>query len=732
MAAGPPSTSLTRHRISFGESPSLPAHPLASSHSLTDKVRFLTARIPRLLTAVHDSTDLAINEYNPAVATIEVEVQRDHLERLATSKSPIAAVTELVWNALDADAQRVEVELSRNQLGGLDEITVSDDGHGLPAQEAANAFSRLGGSWKMRKARTEGGRILHGQQGKGRFQAFALGEEVEWSTRYADSGTVYQYQIRGSRSSLKRFAMDEVAESRDPRTGTVVRIRGIDRKLAALESPRARQTLTEEFALYLREYSTVFIMYDGERLDPAEIEDHVEDYDIEAHLDDGRMVDAAMTVIEWAIHADRALYLCDENGFTLHQMPPGIQAPGFNFTAYLKSEFFRELWASGDLQLEDLHPDLKKVVDAAKDQLRSHFRRRVAEISGNLVERWKEEEVYPFEGTPRSSVEVAERQVFDVLALNVHEYLPDFRDSSVENRKLSFRLLRTAVETSPDAVQLILKDVLKLPKEKLEEFAELIEKTSLDAIINASKMVADRLDFLQGLEALVFSAEGKKSTLERRQLHRIVAEHTWLFGEEFNLTVNDRSLTSVLKRHLDMSERDLLDDERVVREDGTEGIIDLMLSRAVPQARPDQREHLIVEFKRPSVAIGSKEATQVKEYATAVATDERFRDTDTRWEFWAVSNEISEAVRLEASQAERPAGLLIDHRELRMRIWVKTWGQIIEACRARLHFFQEKLEYEATETSGLEYLRRVHEQYLPKALLKEPPPDAEDAGEKLL
>lgn len=107
--------------------------------------------------------------------------------------------------------------------------------------------------------------------------------------------------------------------------------------------------------------------------------------------------------------------------------------------------------------------------------------------------------------------------------------------------------------------------------------------------------------------------------------------------------------------------------------------------------------------------------------------DERFRDTDTRWEFWAVSNEVSATVRLEASQADRPPGLLLDSPEPRLRIWVKTWGQLIEACKARLQFFQEKLEYEATETTGLEYLRRVHEKYLPKALLEGakpvPPPD---------
>jgi hypothetical protein len=61
-------------------------------------------------------------------------------------------------------------------------------------------------------------------------------------------------------------------------------------------------------------------------------------------------------------------------------------------------------------------------------------------------------------------------------------------------------------------------------------------------------------------------------------------------------------------------------------------------------------------------------------------------------------------------------------------IWVKSWGQIIEAARARLEFFQEQLEYSADDESALAYLRKIHEQYLPRVLLQEevevetPPP----------
>ena len=54
--------------------------------------------------------------------------------------------------------------------------------------------------------------------------------------------------------------------------------------------------------------------------------------------------------------------------------------------------------------------------------------------------------------------------------------------------------------------------------------------------------VADRIDFIHGLNALLFDKVTKKKMLERRQLHRILANETWVFGEEWSLTGDDERL----------------------------------------------------------------------------------------------------------------------------------------------------------------------------------------------
>jgi DNA mismatch repair protein MutL len=64
------------------------------------------------------------------------------IERIAAGEvitRPASVVTELVENALDANASRIEIAVEN---GGLDRVRVSDDGHGMDEADAALAVER--------------------------------------------------------------------------------------------------------------------------------------------------------------------------------------------------------------------------------------------------------------------------------------------------------------------------------------------------------------------------------------------------------------------------------------------------------------------------------------------------------------------------------------------------------------------------------------------------------------
>jgi hypothetical protein len=663
----------------------------------------------------------------------EIQVHDDHLERIAQTRKPVLALAELVWNAVDADATRIDITLVDDGLNGLKAIEVADNGHGIPFAKAEELFSGLGGSWKQgRRHSLEEKRILHGKEGRGRFRAFALGRVVDWDVRApGPDGALQRYRISMIKDHLRRVEVSDEAPAVDgERRGVTVTVSELERDFRSLRDGSALDDLAQIFALYLRQYPKVQIFYNGSIIDPGSVEELSVVHDLpDIETADGDRHSASLEIVEWRIKAQRRLFFCDANGFPLDETTPGIQAPGFEFTAYVKSDYFADLLASNLLDLANMDPAVDRCLSAAKKVMREHFRKRAAEKAAGLVQEWRNEKVYPYEGEPTSVVERAEREVFNVLALNVNAYLPEFSTADEKSKRFQFRLLRQAIERAPADLARILTDVLDLPQEKRQELAQLLDRTTLAAIISASRLVADRLEFLRGLETLVFDADFKDKVRERTQLHRIVAENAWMFGEQYHLSVDDQSLTEVLKKHVAAGGREIEIDGPVLRPDGSRGIVDLMFSRNLARGM-DEREHLVVELKRPKVKIDSDALTQVKSYAFAVAEDERFRDVNTRWVFWAISDDMDTIARREASQANRPRGLVHDDDQLRISIWVKTWGQLIGECKSRMWFFQDKLNYTPDRDSSLAHLSQTYQKYLAELFAakakQEPDEDAND------
>ncbi|CAG2145509.1 hypothetical protein [Cupriavidus plantarum] len=222
-------------------------------------------------------------------------------------------------------------------------------------------------------------------------------------------------------------------------------------------------------------------------------------------------------------------------------------------------------------------------------------------------------------------------------------------------------------------------------------------------------MVADRLQFLAGLQELLFLPESKRSTKERLQLHRMLAGETWLFGEEYLLTSSDENLSTVLRKHLALlrpNEKTRGRQPRVVRDDGSEAVIDLLLGREVPAYATTRREYLVVELKRPSQCIDLAVKAQLESYAMTVCQDERFDKANTHWTFLAVSNEMTDQAASTLLQRGRVFGCF--HTEPQLRIGLATWSEILGASRARLEAFREKLGYTATKDQGVARLHRTY------------------------
>jgi hypothetical protein len=87
-----------------------------------------------------------------------------------------------------------------------------------------------------------------------------------------------------------------------------------------------------------------------------------------------------------------------------------------------------------------------------------------------------------------------------------------------------------------------------------------------------------------------------------------------------------------------------------------------------------------------------------------------FRGVKTTWVFWAISDDYGEYAEYRMGQIAGGNGKIHDAENL--TIWVKTWAQVLEDNRARMQFFQERLEYEADKGASLKHLQEHYAKFL--------------------
>jgi hypothetical protein len=643
----------------------------------------------------------------PEAKVYSIEVQGDFLTKQTHAK-PAQALAELIWNSLDADATLVEVKEDTYGVGEP-RIIISDNGTGFSHIDAPGLFSHLGGSWKHQTGETKDKhRFLHGSEGKGRLKAFSLGRVVDWEVCSREGNEFKQFSVSMIENALREVRITDPQPAKEKRTGVRCVISELHKAYEFLRSEHTLQELSELFATYLKNYTDVRIVLPSGKLDISVAVASNKVVPLGMVVENGVEYAVELEIIEWKNPTDRVVYLCNEAGFPLSQSDVRVQVPGLNFSAYLKSSYISKLSRDGMLGLAEMNPVLVEVLAKVKESIKTFHREQGAEKAQTVVDRWKEEHVYPYAADPKNLVEQIEREVFDIVAVKVNNLLPDFDASPQKGKKFQLRMLRQAIEKSPEELQLILTEVLDLSEKKQKEFAKLLQETSLTAIISASKVVADRLKFIEGLDVLLFDEQEKENLKERTQLHRLLAENTWIFGEEFSLSVDDQSLTEVLRKHLATSGISAVVDEPVKRIDGKKGIVDLMLTRNIPCSRENELEQLVIELKRPTVDIGAKELEQIESYAFAVAEDERFNGLDTRWTFWIISNGMDAHAKRRAKQANMPPGLIHQSDDKRISIWAKQWSEVLQANRHRLKLFQQKLEFNADRDGSLGFLRETY------------------------
>lgn len=457
------------------------------------------------------------------------------------------------------------------------------------------------------------------------------------------------------------------------------------------------------------ESTDVTVTLNNTDLDPRPLISRDEMLEIAWEPGDESAVAPTLRVVEWKHEGQGGeLFMLDDIGAVVSMHPMKKLAPTLSWSAYLKWEGFgREDVTEGDL----LAPDFiwNGLVQAAEAALVAYLARRSDEVAHEVVETWKERAVYPYSDQPTSQREVVERQLFDVVAVTARRGLPK-EDTQL---RMSLRLLKEAFQHEPSRLPEILEGLLSLKRDEVESLADLLTKTKFAGVITASRAVTDRLEFVQALRELLFSDEHRDRFLERGQLHPLVAENCWIFGEEWHYSHDEIALTTLLRQHLS----ELRPGAKSEPEGGNRRV-DLLLSRVIPEHSEEvDLRRLVVELKRANRRIGEEEVRQIKAYARTITASREAADERSRWEFWLIGADVHPDVEGERRQAGREFGC-IDAPETRpYRVWLYTWTELLDKATRKLEFYRERLGYSPAADEALAAVKMRYPEFMPDTTL---------------
>ncbi|WP_371599971.1 ATP-binding protein [Streptomyces sp. NBC_00564] len=636
-----------------------------------------------------------------------VRADRDTILGYVERASPVDVLAELIWNALDAEAMNIETTVAIGAMGVPEEIVVRDDGHGMPHDQVPDLLLTHGESWKRASGFSPNiNRPMHGQLGRGRFLAYSIAERVEWRSAAANGDALTETVIHGNRSTPNAFNFDGPWPSTGP-TGTTVRMATRQTsRVASLADGDVHLPLTARLAAALLALPEVKVHYRGQPLTPQAHITH--DVNLDLDLDPAMLhgkYQPWLRVVEWSVDMrSKALYLCDERGGVVTEHKLGRMPPApIHWTAYLQWEGFRDpdLMGPADLHVPDIrHGELLAVANRA---LVDYLNRRLDEQKGSILAEWKAEGVYPYQGEPRSAAEEVEREIFDIVAVVASPAIG--RD--VKQKKLSLRLLQEATRAEPSRTNRILNAVLDLTDDEQQVLLDLLERTRLAAIVQAAQTIANRSDFLHGLRGLLYADDTKTVFREVDQLHPMLVNEPWIFGDEWSLALSETGLTRVVRTLITQRDDVEFASNPVTLPSGKRGRVDMVFSRHLPES--ERTRHLVVELKRP-MRLTMTEFGQINNYASAITGHPEVLGTPHDWDFWLVGTEIDDVVRNQYSDSARP-GLTTNNP--RYRIWVMTWGQLLDQAERRVQAFRSALELVSTDQTSRDYLQRKHAEFIP-------------------
>lgn len=626
-------------------------------------------------------------------------LRRDQLGREKYAKLP-TAIAELISNGFDAGATTVDIRIHQNAMTGVDRVEISDNGTGMTRGILEERFLDVGNKPQVSKLR-------FGRFGLGRFATYRIGSRSDWVTTAKE---------QNGKFVTLAFSLDEgnsegvevrTSESSAGSTGTKISIYNTypnETGYLTSETKLSDDVLSTFFS-YLLAHPTKKIRVNNQELDPSSLVESESKESISASAPGKKeklIAEISHIHLKKSVPNSRfeaQLLICSK-GKCVSGAEVQAGAPN-NYLALLNSDYFDELVTANRESLVEMDSGYQALLDVAQEAIKKYHKAREEQNAKSFLERARTAAYYPYR-EPSGPIEDAERAIYDVVLEKIHEKA-NLEKIPEKHRGIIFRLLNRAVKNA-DLLD-VLEEVADLTDDDIERFKKVLKKTTLEQVIKLSDEVTRRLEFLKSLHEMVYG-EIAKHLKERTQLHKVLENHSWLFGDKYHLSASDKSFRTIVQRHRSELSLDDVSDDDLQKISDVNKIPDLFLVKKRDYPIEPKHHHLIVEIKAPKVKIGADEVTQIKKYANTILKSSHFSKESVQWDLFLVSAEVSSDVDIERKQENRSYGLLHDVKG--MKVWVYQWSEIIQRAEEEMSLIRNHLKLKTEELQISSELKKAY------------------------
>ena len=637
----------------------------------------------------------------------ELSVKSQSVETSGITKDYKEALCEYIWNGFEANASTVSISYTCNELGGVETVVIEDNGDGICYETIDDTF---GAFLASKKAALSMQLKSKANKGKGRFSCYAFATEAQWDTVVVDSKErPIFYSIQINSENKNEFEVSEPQGSKNGvKTGTTVTIAGIfDLKQCDMEDEALEDALLKAFAwyLYLNRNKGVHLLINGTPLDYKKYINSDTSITENAQIDG---VPFSITLIVWAekikenfcsYYLDASGVLCGKDTTTFNR-----NTINFNHSVYVQSSFFNgkenvSLAPSAsdiDDQIcfdETNRTTLRKLKKKIHDLLEKQMDQYMAGQADKAIAAMEVRRSFPHFGDDvyeqmRKKDLIQVTKAMYCFAPRIFHNLKDVQEKSL------LGMLNLILNTDErENVLSIIESIVDLTPHQREEFSIILKRTKLGNIVDTIKFIEDRYRVIEALRRIVY--DFAKYSNERDHVQKIIEQHYWLFGEQYNLVTADQRMQTALDSYLYIlygdraPNADLQSDEELMRR------MDIFTcgKRAyIDGAETDVEENLIVELKAPKVKLTKAVLRQTEDYMDFIRRQPQFNSMYRVWKFVAVCSELDEDVKSRRiAQREKGKLGLVTQIE-NYEVYALTWDDVFKGFDLRHRFLLDKLK----------------------------------------